>query len=157
MRMKLGPIVLMLPIVIALSACHSYDTYNRLERFYLFTSNSKTKTSKATEVFGDDWERVCLVNKHSDTEVIQNALSRKFTFSESLNWFYISRIADFSEPIVLIYESKGVFFRMQPSLSKLIDGYPSSKHVLKTRATCFEVGKLYIRRTSNDLLELYEK
>lgn len=95
---------------ITLIACHSYETYDRLEEFYLSTLGSKTKTVKATEVLGKDWERVCLVNKYSDAKVIQNALNRKFTFTENMNWFYISKIADFSEPTVLLYESKGVFF-----------------------------------------------
>lgn len=46
---------------------------------------------------------------------------------------------------------------MQSPLSKFIDGYPSTKKVLKTRAVCFDEKNLYIRRAkNNDFLEIYE-
>lgn len=137
---------------IGLSACHSYETYNRLQNFYLSTSKSKTQTVKATEVLGNDWERVCVVTKDLDIKTIQNGINRPFSFTEYINWFYMSQIADFSEYTVLLYERNGVFYRMEPPLSKYIHvvGYPSSS------AVCFDAKNLYIRHNQdNDSIEFY--
>ncbi|HEY0562192.1 MAG TPA: hypothetical protein VGD04_02610 [Methylophilus sp.] len=135
---------------IGLSACHSYETYNRLQNFYLSTSKSKTKTVKATEVLGNDWERVCLVTRDLDIKTIESGINRPFSFTEYINWFYISQIADFSESLVLLYEKNGVFFRMEPPLSMYIDTYPFSKRILLTRPICFDAETLYIRRSENN-------